>query len=338
MLLSFSKKFNVLLRLSNIRLQWMVASVGIILLGAKFSAFLLTRSNAILTDALESIVNVVAGFIGVYSLSLSVKPRDADHPYGHGKIEFISASIEGALVFFAGIFIIGKAIHNFFYPQLLQDLNTGIIIVVIAAVINYFLGVVSVRQGKRNDSLALIASGEHLRSDAYSTFGVVAALMLIILTDYKVLDNIIAAGMGAYICFTGYKVMRKAVAGIMDEADHNLLRKIILKLNNNRREEWMDIHNMRVIKYGNVLHIDCHLTVPWYFDVKEAHKLVESFDNLVQSDLSNPVELFIHTDFCAPSYSCKICNMKNCSVRQADFEKKIEWNLDTVLLNKKHGL
>jgi cation diffusion facilitator family transporter len=296
--------------LSNVRLQWWVVIIGIVLLIAKSVAFLLTNSNAILTDALESIVNVIAGLIGLFSLSLSAKPRDADHPYGHGKIEFISASIEGALVFFAGIIIIGKSVYSFFYPHPIQELDTGIIIVLITGIANYSLGYVSTKQGQKTDSLALVGSGQHLKSDAYSTFGIIVALILIRVTGFSLLDNLIAAGFGIFICITGYRVLRKAIAGIMDEADYDLLKKIISKLNKERREEWMDVHNMRVIKYGHVLHIDCHLTVPWYFSVQQAHGEVDAFDRLVKSDLLNPVELFIHTDPCVPPKQCRICLLK----------------------------
>lgn len=322
---------------TNIRIQTWVVIIGVALLAAKFIAYLLTHSNAILTDALESIVNVVAGGIGLYSLHLSAKPRDADHPYGHGKVEFISASIEGAMVLFAGLIIIGKSVFSFFYPQELLDLDTGILIILITAVVNYGLGLICERQGKKTDSLALKGSGEHLKSDAYSTFGIIAALILIYFTGYKIFDNIIAIGMGIFICFTGYQVLRKAIAGIMDEADYDLLRKIISELNAKRHEEWVDLHNMRVIKYGSVVHIDCHLTVPWYFKVRDAHEQVSSVDDSIKNELVNPVELFIHTDACIPPVQCKICIMQHCTVREAPMEKKVEWNLETSLQNKKHG-
>jgi cation diffusion facilitator family transporter len=305
---------------------------------AKFTAFLITHSNAILTDALESIVNVVASFIGLYSLFLSAKPRDADHPYGHGKIEFISASIEGSMVSFSGLTIVVKSIYNFFHPHPILNLDSGIAIVMATGVINYAIGYICVRQGRKTDSLALTGSGEHLKSDAYSTFGIVVALALIIITGYGLLDNIVAIAMGSFICYTGYKVLRKAVAGIMDEADYDLLKRIILKLNDHRQEEWVDIHNMRVIKYGSVLHIDCHFTVPWYFKVKEAHHEVDELDQLVRSEMENPVELFIHTDACVPPGQCSICLLQSCTVREAKFEKRIEWNLESTLQNRKHSL
>lgn len=321
----------------NIRIQTWVVVTGMLLLVAKFIAYLLTHSNAILTDAMESIVNVVAGGIGLYSLHLSAKPRDADHPYGHGKIEFISASIEGAMVLFAGLIIIGKSIYSFFYPQTLHDLDIGILIILVTAAVNFALGMVCVRQGKNSDSLALTASGAHLKSDAYSTLGIIAALILIYFTGYKAFDNMIAIGMGIFICVTGYQVLRKAIAGIMDEADYDLLRKIISQLNQQRHQEWVDLHNMRVIKYGNVIHIDCHLTLPWYINVRDAHDQVSSVDDTIKKDFENPVELFIHTDACIPPVQCHICIMKHCTVREAPLTKKVEWNLETSLQNKKHG-
>ncbi|MBA3649291.1 MAG: cation transporter [Chitinophagales bacterium] len=323
---------------SNLKLQRWIFVSSIILLAGKFSAFILTYSNAVLTDAMESIVNVVASGIGLYSLWLSAKPRDTDHPYGHGKIEFISASIEGTMVLVAGLIIVGKSVHNIFYPQDLHDLDIGIAILFGTAVANYMLGFISEKQGNKTDSPALIASGKHLKTDAWSTAGIVSALLLIYLTGLAWLDIVIAIGFGGFISITGYKVWRKAVGGIMDEADYDLLSTIISRVNEHRREPWMDLHNMRVIKYGSVLHIDCHLTVPWYFTIREGHNEVDRLEALIKNELKNPVELFIHTDYCVPPFSCTICIMSNCNVREAVFQKRIEWDLKNVLQDKKHGL
>ncbi|MCY7408704.1 MAG: cation diffusion facilitator family transporter [Chitinophagales bacterium] len=323
---------------NNIKLQRVVVIAGFLLLTAKFAAFLLTKSNAILTDALESIVNVIAGIIGLYSLNFAAKPRDEDHPYGHGKIEFISASIEGTMILIAGIVIIGKTIYSFFYPHHLQQLNTGIMIIAAAGAVNFTLGIICERQGKKNDSLALTASGKHLQSDAWSTGGIIFALVVIHFTGFTILDNLVAIGMGIFISIIGYRLVRKAIAGIMDEADYDLLKKIISHLNLHRRESWIDLHNMRVIKYGSVLHIDCHFTVPWYYNVKEAHDQVEAMNREVENVVSNPLEFFIHTNACVPPHSCKVCLKNDCNVRQAAFENKVEWNLETSLRNKKHGL
>jgi cation diffusion facilitator family transporter len=312
-----------------------VAAISVLLLIAKFVAYYLTNSVAILTDALESIVNVAAGFIGLYSLYVSAMPRDINHPYGHGKAEFISAAVEGTLITSAGAIIIYKAIRSFITPVELQRLDYGIYLVAATAVINYVIGYITVRKGKKNNSLALVASGKHLQSDSYSTFGIIAGLVLIFIMGYKWIDPVVAIIFGVIIIYTGYKILRKSIAGIMDEADVELLKKIVDVLNKNKRENWVDLHNLRVIKYGAVLHFDCHLTVPWYLSVKEAHEEVDALSSLVRKEFGESVELFVHVDGCLP-FSCRVCNNQNCNVRKHNFEKRIDWTLENVLRDKKH--
>lgn len=321
----------------NLNLQKWVAAVSVLLLIAKFIAYYLTNSVSILTDALESIVNVAAGFIGLYSLYVAAKPRDVDHPYGHGKAEFLSAAVEGTLITSAGAIIIYKAVKGFITPAELQKLDYGIYLVGATAIINFLIGFVTHRKGLKNNSLALIASGRHLQSDSYSTFGIIAGLLLIFFTGYKWIDPAVAIIFGSIIIYTGYKILRKSIAGIMDEADIELLKKIVELLNKNKRENWIDLHNLRVIKYGAVLHIDCHLTVPWYLNVHEAHDEVDALSSLVRREFGESVELFVHVDGCLP-FSCRVCNKQNCNVRKHNFEKRIDWTLENVLQNKKHGV
>ncbi|MDX5348365.1 MAG: cation diffusion facilitator family transporter [Hymenobacteraceae bacterium] len=321
----------------NIRLQAWVVAVGSLLMAAKFVAYFVTHSNAILTDALESIINVVAGGFALYSLILSAKPKDANHPYGHGKIEFISATLEGSLIITAGAVIIFKSVYNFFSPPELEQLDIGIILTVVAGLVNYAVGFITERKGHKTHSLTLIAGGKHLKSDAYSTAGLVVGLLIIYVTGYLWLDSVIAIIFGGIICFTGYRILRASVAGIMDEADYELLKEIVKVLNDNRRENWIDIHNLRVIKYGSTLHIDCHLTVPWYLNVKEAHDEVEAVHELIRNHFERNIEFFIHLDPCIES-QCWICRKENCEVRQHPFRKQIEWEFENVISNKKHGL
>ncbi len=323
----------------NLQLQKWVAAISVLLLIVKFIAYYLTNSVAILTDALESIVNVAAGFIGLYSLYVSARPRDINHPYGHGKAEFISAAVEGTLITSAGAIIIYKAVRSFITPVELQQLDYGIYLVAATAVINYVIGFITVTKGKKNNSLALIASGKHLQTDSYSTFGIIAGLLLILFMDYKHkwIDPVVAVIFGSIIIYTGYRILRRSIAGIMDEADVELLKKIVDVLNKNRRENWIDLHNLRVIKYGSVLHVDCHLTVPWYLNVKEAHDEVDALSTLVRRVFGESVELFVHVDGCLP-FSCKVCNKQNCNVRKHNFEKRIDWTLENVLRDKKHEI
>ena len=311
--------------------------LSVILLTVKFVAYYLTHSVSILTDALESIVNVIAGFVGLYSLYIAALPKDSNHPYGHGKAEFLSAAIEGTLIFSAGALIIYNAIKNLIYPTIIHKLDQGIYLVAVTAVINFVAGYICLQRGKRNNSLALLASGKHLLSDSYSTIGIIGGLLLIFITNKTWIDSAVAIIFGGIIIYTGYKIVRSSIAGIMDEADADLLKKMVLVLNSNRRENWIDLHNLRIIKYGAVLHMDCHLTVPWYLKVNEAHDEIEALGRLMKNEFGGSVELFVHSDPCLP-FSCPICDKKDCNVRKHNFEKKITWTLDNILQDRKHRL
>lgn len=320
----------------NLKIQKWVAGISILLLVVKFIAYYFTHSVAILTDAMESIVNVAAGFIGLYSLYIAAKPRDKDHPYGHGKAEFISAAIEGTLIGAAGTIILYKAIQNLIFPIVLQKIDTGIWLVAATAVINFIMGYICVRIGKKNNSLALEASGNHLQSDTYSTLGIIAGLLLLLFTGYYWIDSAVAIIFGIFIIYTGYRIIRRSIAGIMDEADEKLLGKMVEALNASRKENWVDLHNLRVIKYGSVLHLDCHLTVPWYLNVQQAHEEVSALGYLVKKEFGESVELFVHSDGCR-YFQCAICNKDNCAVRQHNFVKRISWTLENIRPDKKHS-
>jgi len=320
----------------NIRVQSWIVIVALVLFSIKIIAWWLTRSVAILTDALESIVNVIAGFVGLYSLSIAYKPRDANHPYGHGKAEFLSAAIEGTLIMLAGIFIIFEAIYHLIYPRPIQQLTYGIYLVAVSAVINFIVGFIAIKKGKANRSDALEASGRHLQSDTYSTLAIIAGLLLIYFTGIQQMDSIIAIILSLVIMFIGYRIARKSVAGIMDEADDKILVKMTGLLNSNRRPDWIDMHNLRVIKFGNILHIDCHMTVPWYLNVREAHAEVDMLRKLVEKEFGSAIEFFVHEDDCIPD-CCPVCIKTDCKVRQHAFSKRITWNMENIIPNKKHN-
>ncbi len=301
-------------------------------------AWYLTNSVAILTDAMESIVNVIAALIGVYSLNISGKPKDEDHPYGHGKVEFLSAAVEGTLIIVAGFVVIYKAsVSILIHPHVIQKLDYGIILVAATALVNYVAGTICLNAGRRNSSLALVASGKHLRTDTWSTLGIITGLILLYFTKLLWLDSVVAIIFSLLIIYTGYKIIRSSIAGIMDEADIKLLKKLVELLNANRRENWIDLHNLRVIKYGGTLHMDCHLTVPWYLNVREANAEVEALAILVRLEFGETVELFVHSDDCS-EFSCRICYKKDCLVRIHQFENKIEWSIENIIKDSKHRL
>lgn len=321
----------------NFRVQLFITILSVVLFIAKMTAYYFTHSLAILTDALESIVNVIAGFIGLYALFIAAKPKDIEHPYGHGKAEFVSAAVEGALIVAAGILIIYETVTTFFNHQPIHQLDIGIWLVAITAIINYAAGYFCISIGKKNNSLALKASGKHLQIDTYSTLAIIVGLILILFTKLYWLDKAIALLVSCIILYNGYKIIRASLAGIMDEADMELLKRLINILNTNRRENWVDLHNLRVIKYGSLMHVDCHLTIPWYLNIHEAHLEIDALSELIKKEFADSIELFVHTDGCL-DFSCGICIKQDCKVRKSPLQQKLEWTLENVISNQKHQI
>jgi cation diffusion facilitator family transporter len=321
---------------SNLRLQKLVTIVAVLLFIVKIFAWWLTHSVAILTDALESVVNVVAGFISLYSLYVAAKPRDLDHPYGHGKAEFISAAFEGTMIAIAGGIIIFESITGLLHPKELHQLNLGILLIGLSAIINFIIGWICIKNGKKNNSLALVASGKHLQSDTYSTLGIIVGLILIYFTHFNQLDNFVAIGFAFYIIYTGYIIIRSSLEGIMDKADTELLSKMVDVLNKNRKDNWIDLHNIRIIKFGSVLHLDAHLTLPWYLNVHESNAEIDQLSQFVKNEFGESMELFVHSDGCL-EFSCRICHKQDCAVRQHPFKHSIEWTVENTINDKKHG-
>jgi cation diffusion facilitator family transporter len=186
--------------------------------------------------------------------------------------------------------------------------------------------------------MTMIASGQHLLSDAYSTVGLVVGLVIIFITKEIWIDNVVALIFGGLILITGYSTVRKSIAGIMDEQDEELGNKVVAVLEERRRPNWIDLHNFRIIQYGSQLHIDCHVTVPFYLTVAEAHDAIKILEETLQEQSKEPVELFIHTDPCLPPHSCGICVKVDCPHREAPFKQRITWNYERVSLNEKHQL
>ena len=322
---------------TNFAFQRNVAIVGILLFVGKLIAWHLTNSDAVFSDAMESIVNIIAAFMGLYSLYLAAKPKDLDHPYGHGKVEFVTSGIEGALIIFAGVIIIVQSVDSLLHGNVPKKLDWGILIVALTAAINYLMGHISIKKGIKQNSLVLQSSGKHLQSDTLTTLGVVISLVLIYFTKIYWIDAAVALIFGGYIMFIGYKIIRKALSGIMDEADLEMLSRLAKFLNENRKPEWIDIHNMRIQQHGSGLHIDAHLTLPWYFELRKAHEEMEKAYKLIGENTDRSVEFNFHLDDCK-TFSCEICQLSDCPVRQKPFVKKIEWNEKSISQAQKHSL
>ncbi|QJD97819.1 cation transporter [Mucilaginibacter robiniae] len=310
-------------------------ALSIVLMLAKFSAYFITSSNFVLTDAAESVVNVVASAFAFFSIYLASRPRDENHPYGHGKVEFFSAFIEGALISIAGISILFKSIYSLFYPNEIHDLLIGALIIGVTGAINGIMGFYMIRKGKTLKSITLEADGRHLLTDMVTSGGLVAGLILIYFTKVAWLDSVLSIAVGVYIVFSGYKLIRQSVAGLMDEADFTIVNDIVKVLNEQHKAEWIDIHNLRAQKYGHELHLDCHLTLPNYFDLNRVHEEVKLVDQLINEKAGIHTEMFIHADPCIPQ-CCHYCSMPNCPIRSEAKREDIEWTMENVTRNKKH--
>jgi cation diffusion facilitator family transporter len=307
---------------------------GTVLMLAKFSAYFLTSSNFVLTDAAESITNVLASSFAFFSIYLAAQPRDQNHPYGHGKIEFFSVFIEGGLIGLAGIVILFKSTYNIFYPHPIKDLVIGSIIIAATGLVNGGMGYYMIRKGKSIPSMTVEADGRHLLTDMMTSIALVVGLLLIHFTRILWLDSALSIAVALYILYNSYKLVRKSVSGLMDETDFDIVTKVIAVLNEKRRDPWIDIHNFRAQKYGNDLHIDCHLTLPNYLDLIQVHDEVKRIDELINKQVTK-TELFIHTDPCVPQ-CCHYCRMPDCPIRSEAKTEDITWTLEKVIRNKKH--
>lgn len=309
--------------------------VSVLLMLAKFVAYFLTNSNAILTDAAESVVNVLASAFAFYSIYLATIPKDQNHPYGHGKVEFFSAFVEGVLIGVAGIIIILKSSYDLIYPKEISQLFDGAIIIGATGLINLWVGFYLINIGKKQRSITLEADGKHLLTDSITSGGLVVGIILIQLTELYWLDSAISIILGVYIIYNGYKLTRRSVGGLMDESNIELVKEIVGILQANRANSWIDVHNLRAQQYGADLHVDCHVTLPYYFDLVTVHQEISNIDQLINVSGNHKTELFIHADPCLPA-CCNYCKMQHCPVRAEEFKAEIAWNMDNATKNQKH--
>ena len=321
----------------DVRKKAIVISLGlsIVLMLAKFAAYFITDSNAVFSDAAESVVNVIASGFAFYSIYLTSRPKDENHPYGHGKIEFFSSFLEGILVLIAGLVIIIKSGYNVIYPQMVSQLYIGTIIIAITGFANLLMGLHLIKIGTAEKSITLKSDGKHLLTDTYTSLAVVIGLLLVQFTGLIWLDSLCAGLLAFYIIYVGYKLIRSSVAGLMDESDVLLVSQLASTLQQNREIAWIDVHNLRTQQYGADLHIDCHLTLPYYFELTEVHKQISDFDNLINRSKIGKAELFIHADPCLPQ-CCHYCRLDNCPVRSEAFKNEIIWTPELIVKNNKH--
>jgi cation diffusion facilitator family transporter len=298
--------------------------IGIVLCGAKFWAYVATGSAAVLSDALESILNIAAAALLLFSLSVSARPADRDHPYGHGKAEDFSAGVEGALIVLAAVAILRMSIPRLLHPAELAQLDVGLAIVFGAGAVNGVLGLFLVRAGRKLGSRALSADGRHVLTDTITSGGVVAGLLLVWLTHWNWVDPLVACLVALQILASGGKLVRESVGRLMDEADEHLLSRIADSLQRSRRPEWIDIHQLRAWRSGRFLHMDCHLTLPRYFAISQSHTCEKEVEAVILRELGADGEVMVHIDPCSPE-CCHLCTVHPCPVREEAFVEQRAW-------------
>jgi cation diffusion facilitator family transporter len=316
----------------RIRLVAMAISLAVSLglLGVKFQAYRLTGSTAILSDALESIVNVVAAGFAIAALVFAGRPADRNHPYGHGKMEFLSAAFEGGLIAFAAVLIVYEVVQALLEGVTLRALDVGMAIVLGAGLVNLALGFFLVRTGRRYDSLILVADGRHVLADFYTSVGIVVGLLLVYATGLTWLDPLVALVVALNLMWTGVRVIRQASAGLLDEEDTGLLDRLLVVLEPHLGQGVIRVHHLRAIRAGRFHHVDAHLVVPEFWTVERSHELAEDLAERVMKELGVEGELVLHTDPCHRIY-CRMCDLDGCPVRREPFRGRPRLTLDEAV-------
>ena len=300
------------------------------LLLAKFGAYYLTDSKAVFSDAIESIINVVTAAFLMLSISVSSKPVDEDHPYGHGKIESFSAGLEGGLIILAAIMILVESIPVFFAPETPRNLGLGLYILGGAGAVNLIVGIYLMRAGHKYKSDALGADGRHLLTDFYTSAGVIIGLLLYRLTGFPWLDPLVACLVALNILIPGISLLAKSFKNLMDEADPELLERIVLALNTIKKPGWLYPHKLRALRSGRYHHVDLHISLPHYWTLTQVHEAEQEITQALLDALGEEGDIMIHVDPCEPPY-CPICNVDKCSARKADFNSAPNWSVKEVI-------
>jgi len=292
--------------------------VAVALLAAKYQAYRMTGSTAVLSDALESIVNVVAAVFALGGLVFAGRPADRNHPYGHGKIEFFSAAFEGGLIAFASVLIVYESIRMLVVGPEVHRIGFGVLIVLAAGLVNLALGAYLVRTGRRYASLTLVADGQHVLADSWTSAGVIVGLGLVQLTGRPWLDPLVALLVALWLMWTGFRLVRHAAGGLLDEEDSLLLGRVLEALQRYLGGGVIRVHHLRAIRSGRFQHVEAHLVVPEFWSVERAHDLSEDVAARVMQDLGAEGEMVFHTDPCHRIY-CSVCDVEDCQIRREPF-------------------
>ncbi len=309
---------------------WVLA-VALGVLALKGLAYTVSPSAALLSDALETIVNVLAGIVTLVVIRFVSEPADLEHPYGHGKAEFVSAAFEGGLVFGAALLMVAEAFRSFYSPYELKNLDTALLISILAAGINLIMGLYLKKVARTQKSEALKASSLHLLSDVYTTLGVLAGLLLVKLTGWRVLDSAAALFVGLLLLRESYKLIRNAIGGLIDERPDEVLAALVPMLERHRFPGEVEIHQLRVIRSGDFHHIDAHIVLPRYWPLDKVHSETEIYESKVLGGYEFDGEIAFHVDPCKDEH-CQNCDVSDCPIRKRPFQSLKKFRLQRLIL------
>ena len=270
-------------------------AVGIVVLALKGTAYALTGSVAFYSDALESVINVVAAGVALYTIRLAARPADAEHPYGHTKAEYFSAVLEGVLICVAAILILHEAYRDALAPRALEAPTRGILISGAATVLNALWSWVIVREGRRLRSHALVADGRHLLVDVVTSVGVLIGVGAVVATGIAILDPLIAALVALNVLWSGWQVMRESVGGLMDESAKPEILARIKELISTNADGAMEAHDLRTRHAGRMTFVDFHLVVAGDLPVSRAHDICDRLERALKADIGDAL-VTIHVE------------------------------------------
>jgi len=316
-------------RTTRLRAGALSLVVAVVIFAVKFVGYQLTGSTAILSDALESIVNIVAATFTLASLAIASMPADESHPYGHGKVEFLASGFEGGLIAFAALVIVYQAARALWFGTEIHEIDIGLALVIVAGLANLLLGFFLLQTGRRTNSPAIEADGQHVITDFWTSAGVVAGLVLVRITGWQILDPIVAVAVGTNLAIVGGRLLRRAVGGLLDESDHGLLAKLTAVIQTVREPGIIAIHRLRSIRSGGVAHVDAHVVVPRFWTVRQAHDFSDAFELAVVEGAAQDAECIFHLDPCRSVY-CANCRVEPCPVRAHAFVADRDWSLETL--------
>lgn len=269
--------------------------VAVTVLAMKYAAYVVTGSVALYSDALESVINVVTAIVALYTIRISLLPADANHPYGHAKAEYFSAVLTGVLIVVAALLILREAYYGYLSPRAFDQPALGLAINVAASVLNAGWAWLLVSHGRRAKSHALMADGRHLFADVFTSIGVVVGLAGAALTGIAILDPALAALVALNILWSGWRVIKESLGGLMDEAAPPETLSRIRELISTHAEGAIEAHDLRTRHAGRLTFVDFHLVVPGHLSVADAHAICDDVERALKAEMDG-ARVTIHVE------------------------------------------